>query len=93
MTNETFSLDGYDARVTTRQVETGDWTSDISVTRGGQAVRLPQVEPVGPNWRTEDEALRAGVEQARRLIDRYLRGHDNQHTSDETGRRSRSVPE
>ena len=80
MTHENFSLHGYDVQVTTKRMATGDWAPEISVTRNGQAVELPRVETVSPNWRTSEEASRAGIEEARRLIDRYLRGHDSQHT-------------
>ncbi|WP_244817978.1 DUF6566 family protein [Caballeronia sp. Lep1P3] len=80
MQSERFSFAGYDVTVTTEQVETGDWTPLIQAFRDGKPVALPQVETVEPNWATREEALRAGVEQARRLIDRYGRGHDDQHT-------------
>ncbi|MDR5740415.1 MULTISPECIES: DUF6566 family protein [unclassified Caballeronia] len=80
MHNERFSFDGYDVTVTAEQVSTGDWTSRIEAFRDNQPVALPDVETLGPNWSTSDEAVRAGVEQARRLIDRYCRGHDDQHT-------------
>ncbi|MCG7404671.1 MULTISPECIES: DUF6566 family protein [Caballeronia] len=85
MKTETFSLGGYDVEVSTKQTPTGDWTPELRVTRNGRPVALPQVETVEPNWLTSAEALRGGVEQARRLIDRYLAGHDNQHTGGAIG--------
>jgi hypothetical protein len=86
MRNETFSMSGYDVEVTAKQTETGDWTPEVRVTRDGRAADLPAVEPVNRNWTTSEEALRSGVEQARRLIDRYLCGHDDQHTGGAIGR-------
>ena len=29
-------------------------------------------EPAGPDWKTEDEALRAGVERGRYLVDKRV---------------------
>jgi len=88
MQSEKFSFDGYDVTVTAEQISTGDWTPRIEAFRANVPVALPDVEPIGPNWATPDEAVRAGVEQARRLIDRYCRGHDDQHTDGGIGRAS-----
>jgi len=87
MQSESFSFGGYDVTVTTEQTQTGDWTPRIQASRDSRAVQLPNVETTGPNWATRDEALRAGVEQARRLIDRYGREHDDQHTDGSTKQR------
>jgi hypothetical protein len=56
--------------VTATQNERGAWLSHISAAREGQPLSLPHAEPPTPEWLTESEALRAGIERGRFLIDR-----------------------
>ncbi|WP_250535870.1 DUF6566 family protein [Caballeronia sp. AZ10_KS36] len=86
MTSESFSFKGYDVTVTIQQNDTGDWVPQIAALRNGAPADLPDVEPTGPSWATRAEALRAGVERAHRLIERYGLGHDDQHTDGGTKR-------
>ncbi|MGF6807179.1 hypothetical protein OKW30_002305 [Paraburkholderia sp. Clong3] len=64
--------------VTAHRNSRGAWIADVSISREGRPLEIPanlaNVEPVTPEWLTEAEALRAGVEQGRYLIDRTLGG-------------------
>jgi hypothetical protein len=64
--------------VSAHQNARGAWIADVSISRDGQPLEIPanlaNVEPVTPEWLTEAEALRAGIEQGRYLIDRTLGG-------------------
>ncbi|MGF6610023.1 hypothetical protein OKW45_004945 [Paraburkholderia sp. WSM4175] len=64
--------------VTAHRNSRGAWIADVSISREGRPLELPanlaNVEPVTPEWLTEAEALRAGIEQGRYLIDRTLSG-------------------
>ncbi|VXB05060.1 Citramalate synthase [Burkholderia sp. 8Y] len=86
MTSESFSFKGYDVTVSIQQNEMGDWVPHIAALHNGTPAELPDVEPTQPSWATREEALRAGVERAHRLIERYCLGHDDQHTDDGTKR-------
>ncbi|WP_256701908.1 DUF6566 family protein [Burkholderia sp. SRS-W-2-2016] len=52
------------------------WIADIALIRDGQQMQLPagiaNAQPITPEWLTEAEALRAGVEHGRYLVDRAL---------------------
>jgi hypothetical protein len=56
--------------VTATQNERGAWLAQISAAREGQPFALPDAEPPTPEWLTESEAFRAGIERGRFLIDR-----------------------
>ncbi|QXE07182.1 hypothetical protein BJG93_35125 [Paraburkholderia sprentiae WSM5005] len=62
--------------VTAHQNARDAWIADVSISRDGRPMDLPaglaNVEPVTPEWLTEAEALRAGIEHGRYLIDRAL---------------------
>jgi hypothetical protein len=62
--------------VTAHRNPRGAWIADVSLARDGRPMALPanlsNVEQVTPEWLTEVEALRAGIEQGRYLIDRTL---------------------
>jgi hypothetical protein len=66
--------------VSAQRNEQNNWVPATSAATEGRDVKLPDIETTSPSWGTHREALRAGVEQARRLIDRYLAGHDDLHT-------------
>jgi hypothetical protein len=80
MQSEQFEFQGYLVTVSAQRNEQNNWVPAISAATDGRDVKLPDVETTSPSWATHSEALRAGVEQARRLIDRYLAGHDDLHT-------------
>jgi hypothetical protein len=80
MLNEKFNFQGHSVTVTAVPNESGDWRSDIAMIRGAIPVSLQGIPMYSPTWLTPEEAVRAGVEEARRLIDRYLSGHDDLHT-------------
>jgi len=53
----------------------GAWIADVSVNRGAQAVLNTRPSTVQPEWLTEEEAIRDGVEWGRRFIDREFNTH------------------
>lgn len=63
--------------VTAHQNARGAWLADVSISFEGRPMEIPadlaNAQPVTPEWLTESEALRAGIEQGRYLIDRTLR--------------------
>lgn len=63
--------------VTAHQNAEQAWIADVSITLDGRPMsilpELQNAEPVTPEWVNESEALRAGVERGRYLIDRTLR--------------------
>ncbi|SAL04003.1 DUF6566 family protein [Caballeronia ptereochthonis] len=67
---------GYEISVTTRRNERGAWVADLDVRRDGQS-RFDWPETVQPEWRTADEAVRDGIERARRVIGQHLANPDN----------------
>ncbi|MBC8745643.1 MULTISPECIES: DUF6566 family protein [Paraburkholderia] len=62
--------------VTAHQNARDAWIADVSISCEGRPMALPaglaNAEPVTPEWLTEAEALRAGIERGRYLIDRTL---------------------
>jgi uncharacterized protein DUF6566 len=48
----------------------GAWIADVSVSRGAETVVDTRPSTVQPEWLTEEEAIRDGVEWGRRFIDR-----------------------
>ncbi|SAK81141.1 hypothetical protein AWB78_03893 [Caballeronia calidae] len=67
---------GFEISVATRRNERGAWVADVNVSRDGQAAFAPWPETVQPEWRTADEAVRDGIERARRMIRQHLDGSD-----------------
>jgi hypothetical protein len=63
---------GFEISVATRRNERGAWVADLSVNRDGKPVLAPWPETVQPEWRTPDEAIRDGIERARRVIRQHL---------------------
>jgi hypothetical protein len=53
----------------------GAWIADVSVSRGAQTVLNTRPSTVQPEWLTEEEAIRDGVEWGRRFIDREFNTH------------------
>jgi hypothetical protein len=58
--------------VTAKRNARGAWIPEIAALFEGRPMDLPNVQPVTPEWLTEDEALRAGIEHGRYLVDRSL---------------------
>lgn len=58
--------------VTAQRNSEGAWLAAISAYVDGKPLDLPHVEPATPEWLTESEALRAGIEHGCYLIDRYV---------------------
>lgn len=57
--------------VTAQRSPEGSWLAAISASIDGQPLDLPHVQPATPEWLTESEALRAGIEHGCYLVDRY----------------------
>jgi hypothetical protein len=53
----------------------GAWIADVSVSRGAETVVDTRPSTVQPEWLTEEEAIRDGVEWGRRFIDREFNTH------------------
>lgn len=51
----------------------GAWLPQVQITRDGNPVQFDMPQEATPEWLTADEAVRAGLERARLLIER-LRG-------------------
>jgi hypothetical protein len=68
---ETVDYHGYLVSVDADTNEFGAWLPRVAVTHRSRPVALPEIEPVQPEWLTRAEALRAGIEYAKLLIDRH----------------------
>ncbi|SAK97584.1 hypothetical protein AWB79_07488 [Caballeronia hypogeia] len=68
---------GFEISVATRRNERGAWIADLSVSRDGKPAFEPWTETVQPEWRTCDEAVRDGLERARRVIRQHAGGGDD----------------
>nr|WP_249172420.1 DUF6566 family protein [Burkholderia dolosa] len=63
---------GHEIRVWARRNERGAWCDEVQVYVDGARIELYVPETTGPEWLTEDEALRAGVERGRYLVDKRV---------------------
>ncbi|ABX19167.1 MULTISPECIES: DUF6566 family protein [Burkholderia] len=63
---------GHEIRVWARRNERGAWRDEVQLYVDGARIELIVPEPAGPEWLTEDEALRAGVERGRYLVDKRV---------------------
>jgi hypothetical protein len=63
---------GFNIAVTTRRNERGAWIADLDVSRDGKPAFDRWPETVQPEWRTADEAVRDGIERARRVIQLHI---------------------
>ncbi|WLE61460.1 hypothetical protein GIY62_28770 [Burkholderia plantarii] len=66
----TDSYRGHVIAVTAHRNERGAWVPSVTLTREGAPVGRPLPEPVDPEWLTEEEAVRAGIERGRFAVDR-----------------------
>ncbi|MFM0195074.1 hypothetical protein PQQ65_18430 [Paraburkholderia strydomiana] len=73
--------------VSAKQNDRGAWVAQIGASVDGKPFALPDVEPVTPEWTTQAEALRDGVERGCYLVDRSSAGRgleDSVHGSGES---------
>ena len=77
MSKETFMHGKYVVSVDAKQNERGVWYPEITIVKDGVTVLVPQPETSQPEWSTEAEALRAGIDQGPGLVNSH-----NQSASD-----------
>ncbi|MEM5438611.1 DUF6566 family protein [Paraburkholderia diazotrophica] len=65
-----YEYHGYTVTVGATSQDGENWLPAIDVERNGQRVDLDAPESAVPFWATRAEALRAGIERARYLLDR-----------------------
>ncbi|NTZ09184.1 DUF6566 family protein [Burkholderia metallica] len=63
---------GHEILVWARPNERGAWRDEVQVYVAGARIELLVPEAAGPEWLTEVEALRAGLERGRYLIDKRV---------------------
>ncbi|AWV05031.1 hypothetical protein DM992_37855 [Burkholderia sp. JP2-270] len=63
---------GHEILVWARRNDSGAWRDEVQVYVGGERIELVEPAAAGPEWPTEDKALRAGVERGRYLIDKRV---------------------
>jgi hypothetical protein len=61
---------GYHVRVSANRDELGSWKARLDISRNGSRIDIDEPESIGPYWTTRQEAIRAGIERARYLLDR-----------------------
>jgi hypothetical protein len=61
---------GYQVRVSAHRDELGSFKARLDIHRDGRRVDIDEPESIGPYWTTRQEAVRAGIERARYLLDR-----------------------
>jgi hypothetical protein len=71
MSKETFMHGKYVVSVEAKQSERDGWYPDITLVKDGVIVLGPQPETTYLEWATEAEALRAGIEQGRGLVNSH----------------------
>lgn len=57
-------------RVTAQRNARGAWVPQVQITRDRDPVQFDMPQEATPEWLTADEAVRAGLERARLLIER-----------------------
>ncbi|WP_175952117.1 DUF6566 family protein [Burkholderia sp. BCC0405] len=63
---------GHEIRVWARRNDSGAWRDEVQVYVGDERRELLVPAADGPDWKTESEALRAGVERGRYLVDKHI---------------------
>ncbi|WP_396333022.1 DUF6566 family protein [Burkholderia anthina] len=63
---------GHEIRVWARRNARGAWGDEVQVYVDGARIELHVPRSTPPEWPTEDEALRAGVERGRYLVDKRV---------------------
>lgn len=59
---------GHEIRVGATRNARGAWVADVRIYFNDVPVYMPVPELVTPEWLTQEEALRAGIEQGRRIL-------------------------
>ena len=77
MSKETFMHGKYVVSVDAKQNERGAWYPEITLVKDDVIVLVPQPETTQPEWATEAEALRAGIDRGRGFVNSH-----NQSASD-----------
>jgi hypothetical protein len=78
---------GVDLVVSASQNDRGAWLPEIAASQDGKPFALADVGTVTPEWTTQAEALRDGVERGCYLVERSSAGHgldDSAHASGES---------
>jgi hypothetical protein len=65
--------EGYVLAVHAEQNSLGAWCPRISVLKDGATVAVLDTETTQPEWSTEEEAVRDGVDQGRAFVERRNR--------------------
>jgi uncharacterized protein YbdZ (MbtH family) len=60
--------------LTTRQSEPQGWQFQMQLQASGRRMVWPEAGDIPAPWLTEEEALHAGLDRARLLIDQSIRG-------------------
>lgn len=60
---------GHEIHVHAERNARGAWTPDVAIFREGRRIDLPLPDPIEPDWLTEREALRDGIERGYFAID------------------------
>ncbi|MEJ2767166.1 DUF6566 family protein [Mycetohabitans sp. B46] len=61
---------GHHVTVTAQRNARGAWVPQVQITHDGTPVQFDMPQEATPEWLTVDEAVRAGLERARLLIER-----------------------
>jgi hypothetical protein len=81
---------GFNISVNARRNDRGAWVADLDVSRDGKPLLAAWPETTQPEWRTPQEALRDGIERARRAIaQNFLKAADG-HSWSGTRERAQS---
>lgn len=63
---------GHEIRVWARRNDRGAWRDEVQVYVGGDRIELGTPAAARSDWPTESEALLAGIERGRYLIDKRI---------------------
>jgi hypothetical protein len=72
MQTNTLAWRGYEIAVHPEKNKFGAWRAKVSVRKASETIAEFRPETVQPEWLTEPEAVRDGLEWAARFIDRKL---------------------
>jgi hypothetical protein len=70
VTDQQLEHRGYHVHVSANRDELGSWKARLDISRDGGRLDIDEPESIGPYWTTRQEAIRAGIERARYLLDR-----------------------
>lgn len=72
MPPHTFTHRGYEITIHPEQNKFGAWRAKVTVRQAAEKIAEFSPETVQPEWLTQEEAVRDGLEWATRLIDHKL---------------------